>query len=106
MSTQKGHSVYHLIDPITNQVKYVGKSTNPKRRYTQHLSKLDSQQTPKRTWLEGLFARGMQPILKVVSNHASETEARDREQLELNAHRSTALNIHNPGKGQKSIKWK
>ena len=39
--------IYALVDPITKDVKYVGKSKKPKSRYTQHIKKLDKTGTPK-----------------------------------------------------------
>lgn len=96
--------VYYLICPIDNEVKYVGKSKKPKSRYNQHIKKLDKQLTPKRKWIEMLFSKSLLPTLKVVEEF--EGDARHLEQKHVEINEKTILNIHNPGKGIKSKKWK
>jgi len=47
--------IYALCDPITSEVRYIGKTSNPYRRYRQHLSarSLNSKkQTYKKCWLK------------------------------------------------------
>ncbi len=44
------HYIYTLSDPNTNEVRYVGKTINIKRRYKQHL--YDKRQTShKNSWI-------------------------------------------------------
>lgn len=95
--------IYYLIDPITEVVKYVGKSKNPKTRYNQHIKKLDKGMTPKRKWLESLFAENLKPRLKVVEE--IDGDAREAEQRHVTMHQNTILNIHNPEKGKGSRDW-
>jgi hypothetical protein len=95
--------IYYLIDPITDDVKYVGKSKKPKSRYNQHIKKLDKGQTPKRKWLQSLFDQGLKPRLKVVEE--VDGNAREREQHHVTLHQNTILNIHNPEKGMASRDW-
>jgi hypothetical protein len=101
----KTHHIYQLIDPRDMLVKYVGKTTNPKGRYKQHINKLDKQQTPKRTWLEDLKSHGFSPIMKIRYKTTDEARAREIEQQELDRHKRSALNIHNPRKGSSSRTW-
>lgn len=92
--------IYYLIDPITNVVKYVGKSKKPKTRYSQHIKKLDKSMTPKKRWLLGLFEEGLKPRLQIVKE--CDGDGREDEQEHCNLHQNTILNIHNPAKGVKS----
>jgi predicted GIY-YIG superfamily endonuclease len=106
--TPKQNHVYYLVDPRNNEVKYVGKTKNPKSRYKQHITKLDKTMTPKKQWLMELFAKGLQP--KMIIAETVNGEGRIEEQAHLDKHKSTALNIHNPGKGVASrsrdeIQW-
>jgi hypothetical protein len=94
--------IYYLIDPNDKKVRYVGCSKNPKRRFYQHLHKLDVLHTDKRKWLESLFRNRQEPIMKVVKKCIGEEEAREQEQHHLDMHIETALNIHNPEKGAAS----
>ncbi len=97
--------IYALICPIENNVKYVGKTKNPKTRYNQHVKKLDKSFTPKRKWLEMLFEKGLLPKIKIIEE-TNEIQGRDREQYFCDFYKDTILNIHNPEKGMKSNKWK
>ena len=96
--------IYALICPVSNEIKYIGKSKNPKTRYNQHIRKLDKQLTPKRRWLEGLFEKGLKPDIKILKE-CKEGDGRELEQYYCDMNRNTILNIHNPGKGMKSNKW-
>ena len=93
--------IYTLIDPITDVVKYVGKSKTPKARYKQHINKLDKTMTPKKIWLLGLFEKGLKPEMEIVEKITDEA-GREREQHFVTMHEATTLNIHNPKKGMKS----
>lgn len=99
MTAKKNH-VYYLIDPRTNEVKYVGKTKNPKSRYKQHITKLDKTMTPKKRWLLELRSKGLQP--KMIIAQTVNGDGRQEEQYHLNKHKGTALNIHNPEKGAPS----
>lgn len=94
--------IYYLRDPNDGTVRYVGKSKNPVSRYHQHIKKLDALPTRKRKWLEGLFAKNQLPILEV-AEECYENIAREREQYHLDLNKATALNIHNPAKGARSV---
>jgi predicted GIY-YIG superfamily endonuclease len=59
--------IYILKDPITNEVRYVGKSNNPKRRLTYHLDKKRGLGTHKRNWLNSLSSKPILEIIKEVS---------------------------------------
>jgi predicted GIY-YIG superfamily endonuclease len=96
--------IYALICPIENKVKYVGKTKDPKKRYNQHLKKLDAQMTPKRKWLENIFAKGLKPKIQILEK--CENNGREREQFYVTKYKTTTLNIHNPEKGAKSNDWK
>jgi len=99
MSKPKNY-VYYLVDPRTKEVKYVGKTKNPMSRFKQHMTKLDKTSTPKKRWLQELFAKGMKP--KMIIAQEVNGEGREEEQYHLDRHRDTALNIHNPRKGAPS----
>jgi predicted GIY-YIG superfamily endonuclease len=98
--------IYGLFCPVEKTIKYVGKSKNLKKRYQQHIRKLDKQFTPKRKWLESLFEKKLLPILKILDESENEIDARKLEQFYCNENKNTILNIHNPEKGAKSNVWK
>jgi hypothetical protein len=97
--------IYHLVDPNTKTVKYVGKSTNPKSRLRSHIQESqESQNTEKKRWIKSLLNAGQQPVLVIVATYPDDTSARTRESAECKTHLQTILNIHDPAKGAKDFK--
>jgi hypothetical protein len=63
--------VYGLVDPRTNQVRYVGASIDPWRRRSEHLSEARSaSQSAKALWLRDLLATGGQPQVLILGRTA------------------------------------
>jgi hypothetical protein len=61
--------IYTLVDPRTDAVHYVGRTCNPKKRYTQHLSATRSKDIctiEKETWTWELRALGLRPRMDIV----------------------------------------
>lgn len=56
--------IYVLIDPLTNLIRYVGKSNNPKKRLEGHL--IDKAKTYKVKWIKSLQKKESKPILEVI----------------------------------------
>jgi hypothetical protein len=64
------HTIYSLSDPRTGEVRYVGKSSEPDKRYLCHLSagrgKPEASyrnQTHCARWIRGLLAAGVVPVM-------------------------------------------
>ncbi len=51
--------IYCLIDPLTNQLKYIGKTVNPTKRYSSHLNEIKKDK--KSTWVQSLKNNGTNP---------------------------------------------
>jgi hypothetical protein len=105
------HYVYHLIDPIDDIVRYVGKTTHPKSRLASHIADaMKRQNTSKKRWIAGLINAGEKPILKVIAEFQTEENGRIRESEECHLHHATIFNMHDPSKGAKALKsdkkWK
>ena len=60
--------IYALVDPITTEIRYVGKADQPQRRLRyKHLSKSElNVDTPKSRWIKGLLANKKFPKLKIL----------------------------------------
>ena len=59
------HYIYTLSDPNTNEIRYVGKTINIKRRYKQHL--YDKRQTShKHSWILSLKKVGLKPKMIII----------------------------------------
>lgn len=72
------HYIYTLSNPTTNEVRYVGKTINIKRRYKQHL--YDKRQTShKSSWITSLKLINLKPILRVIEECTNDNwEDRER----------------------------
>lgn len=56
--------IYTLSHPVTNEVRYVGKTINIKRRYKQHL--YDKRKTHKACWVQSLRNDNLKPIINII----------------------------------------
>ena len=60
-------NIYTLIDPETQQVRYVGKANNISQRYKAHLNRARKHQIHKLNWINSLKNKGLKPIIEVVA---------------------------------------
>jgi len=56
--------IYALCEPDTGEVRYIGKSDSPRKRFRDHL--LDDTQTHKTHWIQSILSRGLKPKLKII----------------------------------------
>lgn len=73
--------IYVLKDPISNEIRYVGKSNNPENRLKKHLntSSLMESWTSKNKWLLNLKKQDLLPIMEVIDS----TELDNINELEI-----------------------
>lgn len=57
-------SIYALLDPTTSEIKYVGKSENPKKRFQYHVGNFGNTQVGK--WVNELKQKSELPLLIVL----------------------------------------
>lgn len=59
--------IYGLFDPITDEVRYIGKSNNPIQRLLSHIKDSEVKTYPHvLAWIRGLMRKGEKPILKIL----------------------------------------
>lgn len=101
------YHIYLLICPITNKVRYVGQTKNPKTRYKSHLKDAHkikkNGKTEKQQWILNLEERRLKPLIKVVFSCENPEKARKIEEKTVILYINTVFNIHMPGKGSKSV---
>jgi predicted GIY-YIG superfamily endonuclease len=72
--------VYALIDPRTDEVHYIGRTTRLKKRYNEHLNGKDPFYPQKNAWVNELIASGHLPIMKSLEHiYATIAQANQRE---------------------------
>lgn len=77
----KTQIIYTLVDPRTDVVHYVGRTCNPKKRYTQHLSATRAKDIctiEKEAWTWELRALGLRPRMDIVETVAPPADASAR----------------------------
>lgn len=93
--------IYILKDPITYEVRYVGKSNNPKRRLTYHLNKNKDIGTHKRNWLNSLNSK---PILEIIKE-VDITEWQKYEKYYIKYYLSIGCNLVNWCEGGEGLTY-
>lgn len=69
----KEYILYELIDPVTNEIRYVGQtSMGLKRRLSCHISKIEK--THKKYWINSLLSKNLKPIINEVKVCYSQEE--------------------------------
>lgn len=66
MITQKTTFIYALCEPGSGEVRYIGKSDNPKRRLAVHCSDFTDKDTYRVRWLKALHIRGFKPEMVIL----------------------------------------
>ena len=83
--------LYALIDPRTVEIRYIGKTTNPKARYKGHL--YDQSKTHRGAWLRVLRRLGLKPVMNILEPIGSSKEAAVREQELIRDYRDEEYNL-------------
>lgn len=73
--------IYALVHPETKEIRYIGKSNNPKKRLWEHhqLSRLKSQ-THKNNWIKSLLKQGLRAEF-IILEECNETNWKEREKF-------------------------
>jgi hypothetical protein len=67
MSQPLLHFVYALVDPRTNDVGYVGRTSNPNERFQQHLQNIGGVNSKqKHAWIQQLLAEHVEPRFEIL----------------------------------------
>ncbi|WP_395762368.1 GIY-YIG nuclease family protein [Elizabethkingia anophelis] len=90
MIKESTHYVYLLKCPLTNVVKYVGVSMNPKVRYRAHLNGFDNK--AKCEWIQSLKSEGLLPVMEIVESCDKRVEVGAIENKYIKLYRETIFN--------------
>lgn len=94
---EKKWVIYALTCPMSNKIRYIGKSNNFKVRYKQHLKDIGTE-TYKKLWIAKLKSQSLIPIPSILEVAETEIEARNLENKHVEANLATIYNIFMPGK--------
>ena len=69
--------IYTLSHPLTKEVRYVGKTKSPKRRYNDHIYRLDAKDR-KTCWIKSLLNEGLKPIMGIIEECEGDWSEREK----------------------------
>lgn len=100
----KNTFIYGLIERGNQNIKYVGKSNNPKRRMQQHICDSLKRKTPKDYWIQSIIKKGGKIDLIILE----EIDYRlwpEREVYWINVYKKQIKNCSEGGCGGRPIKY-
>lgn len=86
--------IYTLRDPITREIRYVGKSDNPKQRLSEHIRKSKYTITYKNRWLQTLKQKNLIPIMEII-DIVDKNNWGDSEKKWISYYREEGFNLTN-----------
>lgn len=94
MKPSKTIFIYALCDPETGEVKYIGKTNNPRTRYGDHLG--DWSASEKTRWIAQLKFRDLKPKMEILEEFLdSELDWREVERFWIRYWRFLGANLVN-----------
>jgi len=87
------YSIYTLSCPTTNDVKYIGITTNIKTRYFNHLNQFDG--SDKANWVKELLSNNQKPIMSIIDYRDNKKDALKRESELICKYLSDGVSILN-----------
>lgn len=70
--------IYALTDPRTDEIRYIGKAKNLKRRFGHHMV-ADGSNSEKDSWMQELINVGLMPSFKTLETVEARKDANERE---------------------------
>lgn len=75
---KRGAYIYSLIDPVTNETRYIGKANDPQKRLKGHIADAARRDYPVYRWIRKLISSGKCPVLNVLEYAEDWKEAEKR----------------------------
>jgi hypothetical protein len=90
--------IYLLRDPVTSEVRYVGKSINPEKRFTVHVCR-NSADSYRTRWLNKLKRDGLIPVLEVIERIEPGGDWQERERYWISFYLAAGCPLTNTTSG-------
>lgn len=78
--------VYHLLDPVTGEPRYVGRTRTPAIRRQGHRQRHAGNRTPVSEWHRRLAFHGLRPVMRILEGPLPYRETARREEICRRAH--------------------
>ena len=101
------HIIYGLLDPETQQLRYVGYTSNKIKRYSKHhsLKVLANDFSHKANWIKSLIAKGLKAEMMIIEEFATAEELPEAEIKYISNYRNVGYDLTNStdgGEGQQN----
>jgi len=94
------HIIYGLIDPNTNEIRYIGYTSNQKRRYQQHHNpSFLRSNNYKNNWIKSLLAKGQKAEMIEICEYETAEELPMAEVMWIKNYRILGCNLTNSTDG-------
>lgn len=92
--------IYSLTDPITNQIRYIGKTVNLEQRLYNHINHAKTMKYKRHVcyWINSLLKQGKLPIMNVLEE--CDINWQEREQYWIEQHKENLCNHTLGGEGR------
>lgn len=90
--------IYTLAHPTTKEIRYVGKTTNIKRRLKAHLSRIGEYKSKKNSWIKSLLNQNLNPEIEIL-DVVFESEWQYWEEFYIGLFKSWSFRLVNGTKG-------
>ena len=99
--------IYTLYDPISKEIRYVGKSNNPEERLKRHLSdySLCESWTDKNKWLLHLKNKNLLPLMTIIDT-GNDSNIDELEIKWISYYKNTGLKLLNMTDGGDGFNWR
>lgn len=100
MNSYTGYLIYGLEDPISNKIRYVGRSCSGLKRPTEHARphklKIKSHTT---SWIKSLLNQNQKPKVVVLETFPDPSQLNEAEKKWINIYKNNDLTNHTDGGG-------
>ena len=101
MKPDRPWEIYLLRDPRTGEPRYIGATSQPKIRLSQHLSHTTNGRTHRDCWIRSLAVLGLRPIYEVIERGmGSGWQEAERQWIALYRWRGNLTNATDGGEGR------
>ncbi len=101
--------IYGLCDPLSNELRYIGKTYDIKKRLYKHLKQAkNNTKNHKNAWLNGLLKQNLFPVVKILKIASEKNwQQIEKDLIKIYNKNSTLLNILPGGEGvpRGTIPW-